>query len=362
MLFIVFTVIQIVLFLMHAAVYRAISAAFGLDLPWLGWIFAFLSVTFVTSSVLAHTQCNKFVKWFYRLSTYWFGLLAFLYEATLAFYVLEVFIFARNVYVSPALLGTICFGGWFLVHTYATWRTMRTEVIRLDITLSNLPEQWRGKKIVFASDTHFGAIWGEKSAAKTVRLIAAESPEMVLIGGDLFDGVKCDSQSLIEPFRSLHAPQGTYFVSGNHEYIGNAPKVIKEIKDIGIRVLDNEMVNINGLQLVGVDWKSTHKAAEFEKALAAMKINRSLPSILMKHEPNDLAAAEAAGISLQLSGHTHHGQIWPLGYITANMYNGFDYGLKKFKEMMVYTSSGVGTWGMPLKFLTKSEIIVITLH
>ncbi|HVO28997.1 MAG TPA: metallophosphoesterase, partial [Candidatus Paceibacterota bacterium] len=138
--------------------------------------------------------------------------------------------------------------------------------------------------------------------------------------------------------------------------------LLQEIKNIGMRILDNEMVDLRGIQLAGIDWKDSYNEKDCERILAALPVDRDRPSILMKHEPQDLPTSADRGFSLQLSGHTHAGQIFPLSLITHRVYHGFDYGLKKFGDMLVYTSSGVGTWGPPLRFGTKAEIVAITLR
>jgi uncharacterized protein len=359
----VFGVFQVILWLMHADIYQTLVAALGWSSPWLEWLFIVLSISFVSASILAHKFCNFFVIWYYRIAAYWFGLTQFLFIGSLAYFILENIIYRTGNYISPAILGLICLGGMFIVHCYATWRTAHPRFTRITAILPNLANEWHGKKIVFVSDVHLGAVLGANFSKKVVEMIQREKPEMVLIGGDIFDGVKCHSQSLIQPFSTLHPPHGVYFASGNHEYIGDAKVMLDEIAKAGIRILANESIDIHGLQIAGVDWKETNHKEEFEKILQGMHVDRTKPSILMRHEPNHLEVAEQAGISLTLSGHTHGGaQIWPLGYITRRMYKGFDYGFKKLHAMLVYTSSGVGTWGPPLRLGTKSEIVAITLH
>jgi predicted MPP superfamily phosphohydrolase len=366
MLIAVFGVFQILLWLMHVTIYQALSAAFGWHELWLAWLFTGLSVTFVSSSVLAHLFANPFVKWYYRISAYWFGLTQFLFGGTVVFFFLTYGIYATGHYISPAKLGIFSIGIFFLIHCYATWQTNRIKVTRVGVTLSHTGGQWHefwhGKKIVFVSDVHLGLVRSEGFAKRVVAAIAAEAPEMVLIGGDIFDGVKCHPLSLIRPFGDLHPPQGMYFATGNHEYIEDTDILLKEIKEVGIRILDNQAVDVKGISVAGVDWKNSYKKEEFEKVMADMRIDRTKPSILMRHEPSHLDVAERAGVSLTLCGHTHAGQIFPLGFITRRIYQGFDYGLKPFRDMMVYTSSGVGTWGPPLRLGTKSEIVVITIE
>lgn len=362
----VFGAFQVILFLMHADIYRTLLTAFGWSAPWFGWLCALLSITFVSASVLAHQYCNTAVKWYYRFAAYWFGLTQFLFGGAVAFFLLTFGLYTANYYVSPVFLGIICFGSMFLIHTYATWRTAHPRYTRITASIpggkTSWPNSWKGKKVVFVSDLHLGAMLSESFAQKVVDFTRAESPEILLIGGDIFDGVKCHSESLIAPFTNLKLPHGIYFASGNHEYIEDTQLMLGEIPKMGIRVLNNESVEIDGIQFAGVDWKDTYKSNEFKAVLTNMHIDPKKPSILMRHEPSHLEIAEAAGVTMTLCGHTHAGQIWPLGYITHRLYKGFDYGLKLLNDMMVYTSSGVGTWGPPLRFGTKAEIVVITLQ
>src|SRR5258708_3917162 len=120
-----FGVIQGALFLMHAAVYAILAMSFGLNSPSLAWLFALLSISFVSSSALAHRYCNQYAVWYYRVGAYWFGLLIFLYVAAIGLFFSEYVLFAMNCYFPPALLGGIYFGFIFLLHSYATWQTQR---------------------------------------------------------------------------------------------------------------------------------------------------------------------------------------------------------------------------------------------
>lgn len=368
MLVAVFGLFQVILFLMHASIYRSLVFAFGWNDPWLAWLFGILSVTFVIASILAHKFSNFAVKWFYRISAYWFGMVQALFVASVFFYFSEAILYAANVYVPPIVIGGICFGALVLIHLYATWQTGRIKVTRINVSPAKSsvrwPESWRGKKIVFLSDLHLGAVRSEVFSRRIVEKIKTENPDIVLIGGDVFDGVKCHPLSLLEPFRSLRPPLGIYFISGNHEYIIEETETLfKEIETVGIKILRNSKVDIEGIQFAGVDWKDARRAHDFAEILEKMKLEHGKPSILMRHEPNHLDVAERAGITLTLSGHTHGGaQIFPLRVVTYRLYSGYDYGLKPLRDMMVYTSSGVGTWGPPLRFLTKTEIVAITLN
>jgi hypothetical protein len=358
-------VFEALLIIVHLAVYATLVVAFGIGGLWLKILFIILALTFVSASALSHFYKGALVDRYYQFSTYWFGLVHFLFGGAVIFYfTLDIF-YAHNVYVSPALVGAIAFGAAFLLHLYGTMHSQRPKVTRITIPFAPIPgfraDFWKEKKIVFVSDFQLGNIYREKFTARVVAKINALDPYAVLIGGDLYDGVMCDEKKLIEPLRALHPPGGVYFITGNHEYyLSDVPHAMAAIRAAGISVLDDKKVDIGGgVDLIGVDYRSSHKKDDFKKALEHIGIDRARPSILLKHEPTDLDVAADAGVSLDLSGHTHHGQIFPLMFFTWQIYKGFDYGLKRLGTMQVFTSSGAGTWGPPLRLGTKSEIVLI---
>jgi len=358
-------VFEVLLVIVHLAVYATLMAAFGIGGAWLKILFIMLALTFVSASALAHFYKGALVDRYYQFSVYWFGLVHFLFCGAVIFYfTLDIF-YAHDVYVSPALVGGICFGVMFLIHLYGTIQSQRPKITRVAISFAHLPgfraDFWKGKKIVFVSDFQLGNIYRQKFTARVAVKINALNPYAVLIGGDLYDGVVCDEEKLIEPLRTLHPTGGVYFITGNHEYyLPDVPRTMAAIRTAGIAVLDDKKVDIGGgVDLIGVDYRSAHKKDDFKKVLERISVDRARPSILLKHEPTDLDVAADAGISLDLSGHTHHGQIFPLMFFTWQIYKGFDYGLKRLGAMQIFTSSGAGTWGPPLRLGTKSEIVLI---
>ena len=235
------------------------------------------------------------------------------------------------------------------------------------MTLPHLPQSWRGRRAVFISDLHLGQIRGRKFAEKVVKIVTELAPDIILNGGDMYDGVAVNVTDIIQPFTHLHAPLGLYFVMGNHEEFRDNKLYAAAITSAGIKILNNEKVIVDRLQLLGVDYKTTTMKEDFADIVQKMSVDTNQASILLKHVPVDLEVAKHAGISLQLSGHTHRAQIFPLGLITRMIYKGYDYGLKNFgsKEvragsLQVLTTSGVGTWGPPLRVGTQSEIVLIT--
>jgi predicted MPP superfamily phosphohydrolase len=358
-------VLQVLIVIVHLAVYAVMSAFFlphGFRL-YFQVFFILLAFTFTSASFLGHWFRGKFVSAYYTFAAYWFGLAHFLFGGVVVFFFAANFLYSSNHYVSPALLAGASLGVFFLLHLYGTWKSGWAEITRIDAKLPNLPEAWRGKNIVFISDLHLGNVRGVRFVKKVARKIQALAPEAVLIGGDLYDGVRCETAAIIEPLRALHAPKGIYFITGNHEYfLKDLDEALLAIKALGIRILNNESIDLQGIQLIGVDYKTTRKSEALAAVLKNIGVMPGRPSVLLKHEPNHLEVARDAGVSFTLSGHTHRGQIFPLNFFTRQIYKGFDYGLKRLGDLRVYTSSGAGTWGPPLRLGTKSEIVLVTFR
>jgi predicted MPP superfamily phosphohydrolase len=234
-----------------------------------------------------------------------------------------------------------------------------TRVSRITVRLPNLPEAWRGRKAAMISDLHLGHVRGAEFARNLVATIRQLRPEIVFLAGDLYDGAFADLDELAGPLRSLNAPLGNYFVAGNHEEMHNHDGHLRAVENAGLRLLNNEKIIVDGLQIVGVHHYDAARPERLSKVLERASIDRALPSVLLVHAPDQLAVAEQAGISLQLSGHTHRGQFFPWTWFTGLIYKQFVYGLQKFGDMLVYTSSGAGTWGPPLRVGSRPEIVLI---
>jgi hypothetical protein len=192
-----------------------------------------------------------------------------------------------------------------------------------------------------------------------VTKILREAPDAIFIAGDLYDGTAIDARRAAEPLNKLSAPHGVYFVAGNHEQFGDDRKYLGAIEAAGVRVLSNEKVEVDGLQIMGVPYRSAVRNREFASALQGMRLDRNRASILLVHAPDHPDVAEAAGVSLQLSGHTHLGQFIPWSWMARRVYRQFVYGLSQIGKMQVFTSSGAGTWGPPLRLGSNPEIVVL---
>ena len=189
--------------------------------------------------------------------------------------------------------------------------------------------------------------------------ILKEEPDAIFIAGDLYDGTAIEAQRAAEPLSKLVAPHGVYFVAGNHEEFGDDSKYLHAIAAAGVRVLNNEKVELDGLQVIGVPYRNATQKRHLASALDQVRLDRARASILLTHAPDHPEIAEAAGISLQLSGHTHLGQFLPWSWMARRVYRQFVYGLSRIGKMQIFTSSGAGTWGPPVRLGSISEIVML---
>jgi predicted MPP superfamily phosphohydrolase len=205
---------------------------------------------------------------------------------------------------------------------------------------------------------HLGHVRNGSFLRRMVAKILREEPDAIFIAGDLYDGTAIDAGRAAEPLSELTAPHGVYFVAGNHEQFGDDSKYLRAISAAGVRVLSSEKVEVDGLQILGVPYRNAG-GGKLASALDSMGLDRGRASILLVHAPDHPEIAEAAGVSLQLSGHTHLGQFVPWSWMARRVYRQFVYGLSRIGKMQVFTSSGAGTWGPPLRLGSNPEIVML---
>ena len=356
-------VIQSVLFLTHYLLYEtwAFSPA-GSETPgtfWIKLVLGFLSVSFVAASLLAFRYTNATVRAFYRAAAVWIGLVSFLFLA--AIFSWMIFGVARLAGLGMNFHRTVelLFGAALMIGLYGVFNASWTRITRTTVRLANLPEAWRGRKAALISDVHLGHVRNGSFLRRMVAKILREEPDAIFIAGDLYDGTAIDAGRAAEPLNKLTAPQGVYFVAGNHEQFGDDSKYLNAIEAAGVRVLSNEKVEVDGLQIIGVPYRNATQHGHLASVLDGIRLDRDRASILLTHAPDYPEIAEAAGVSLQLSGHTHVGQFIPWSWMARRIYRQFVYGLSRIGKMQVFTSSGAGTWGPPLRLGSNPEIVVL---
>jgi len=324
-------------------------------------IFPGLTLLFVAATFLSLRYPGFGLRLVYRTSVVWLGVLNFSFFAACAAWIVSVAARWLPFHFEPKVMAEAFFGSALFASIYGVVNANRLKVTPITVDLANLPAAWQGRNVALVTDLHLGSVRGARFTRRVVAKLQSLQPDAVFISGDLFDGPVANPDALVEPWKELFVPAGIYYVTGNHEEFTDRTNLTEAVQRTGIRVLDNEKVDIHGLQIVGVHDREAGDPRQFRARLRQAELIGGRPSILLAHQPSSLAIAEEEGISLQLSGHTHGGQIWPWTWVATRVHGRFNYGLNRFGKLLVYTSSGAGTWGVPMRVGTKSEIVLIHL-
>ncbi len=347
-------------------------------------VFMLLGVSFMAAFLLLRWQENPLTIGFYKASAVWFALFIKLTLAAGATWlVYGLMRAAGSTAMSFRMLAAVCVllgVGWAL---WGFWSAFRPVLRHVELPLAHLPESWRNKTIVQLSDVHLGHFHTVAAMERLADRVNALSPDLVVITGDLFDGMVDGLTAFAAPLRRLKARSGVFFATGNHELYAGQRRCLEVVEKTGIRVLSNEVVDVDGIALMGVAYPGLVDESGIRgiEMLSAEGADRR-PCILLFHTPSDIrrhpqghsrsatywhpdtsfALARRLGVSLQLSGHTHRGQFFPFCLLTRWIYSGYDYGLHREEGFSIYISSGVGTWGPPMRTGSAAEIVVFTLR
>ncbi len=355
-------VIQAVLLLGHYLLYQTWifrnSASTSNEKLWLSLALGLLSISFVSASTLAFSYTNPMVRAFYRAAAVWVGFLSFLFLAAVLSWIVFALAGMAGIILNFHRMVEILFGLAFVFGFFGVFNAQWTRITRIQVELANLPDTWRGRKAALVSDVHLGHVRNGNFLRRLVAKILQEEPDAVFIAGDLYDGTAIDAARAAAPLSQLTAPHGVYFVAGNHEQFGDDAKYLSAIEAAGVRILHNQKVDVDGLQIIGVPYRQAGRGS-LDRVLHSLDVDRHRASILLLHAPDHPEVAEAAGVSLQLSGHTHLGQFVPWSWMARRIYRQFVYGLSRIGKMQVFTSSGVGTWGPPLRLGSNPEIVML---
>jgi hypothetical protein len=239
---------------------------------------------------------------------------------------------------------------------------------RVEIHLARWPDALDGFRIVQLSDLHIGSLLGRSFAASLVERVNTLEPDLIAVTGDLVDGGVRHLMDEVEPFAGLRARHGVFFTTGNHDYYSGADAWLDRVRALGMRPLRNERVTIGGgceaFDLAGVD---DHHAALFggdhgedlPHALEGRDPGRAL--VLLAHDPTTFKRAAALGVDLQISGHTHGGQIWPFRYL-VRIAIPYVAGSYRKNGAQLYVSRGTGFWGPPMRLFAPAEITELVLR
>jgi predicted MPP superfamily phosphohydrolase len=359
-------VVQAILFVAHWFVYQTwITFERATDppgLPTFQVVLAVLSISFVSASFLIFRFSNPLVRVYYTVAAEWLGVLSFAFFASCACWVLYGAVKIARIPVREQTLANVPFAIAVCASAYGIINANRIRVKHIEVNLRNLPQHWRGHIVAVVTDTHAGPIRGHRFMQRIVTTLNRFSPEIVFIGGDLYDGTKADLDHIAAPWRELSSKHGAYFITGNHEEFSNPKKYLEALARSGVHILNNEKTVVDGLQVIGVHYRDSINPQRFRGILHRAAVDRNVASVLLTHVPGRMQIAEEEGVGLQICGHTHAGQFFPFTWMASRIYGEYTYGLKQFGRLAVYTSSGAGTWGPPMRVGTNPEIVLMRLE
>jgi len=291
------------------------------------------------------------------------GMVVYLVLACVCFEFLKLIFFRKTdfgVSITMTIVTIVC-----LITLYGLIEAKWIDTTDLNIKISNLSSKLAGFRIVQISDVHLGIILRDNFLRKIVRKVNELQPDLIVITGDFVDEQAFYIKNILTEIQELQSKHGTYAITGNHEFYAGVERAERFIESAGITMLRNRWVTIaDEIQIIGrddpagnsVNSENTPSLAEITKNL-----DKTKPAILLDHTPgNSFKELESLGINLQLSGHTHKGQLWPFNYIVKRIFK-TPYGRFNSGDTTIYVSRGAGTWGPPIRVGARPEITLLTL-
>ncbi len=349
----------------------------GRQRVWFAVGFWILALSFIITQVMrVKGVSGALFDFFYIIGSFWVAVMLYGFLMLLVIDIARIvgwvgnikpdFIYRNYPLAKIVLFGAVC-SILVLIMGFGYRNAHHPRITRLEIPVAKQAEHLDGLRVAMVSDIHLGHINGRKFLSRLVDALNEQNADIILLAGDTFDGAPepvIEEDAGVE-FERLKSKYGTFVISGNHEYIGereekNAVRIAFDyLASHGVTPLQDSVVLIDSCFYVA---GRKDRQAEQRKTIPDLlsEVDKQLPVILLDHQPYHFEKAEQAGVDLQLSGHTHHGQMWPLNHITRKIYEQ-DWGYLQKGESHFYVSCGVGTWGPPVRTAGKSEIVVIDL-
>ena len=350
------------------------------EIPWLKItyyiVFCILLLSYIIASFLVRAYPSKLAVILECIGSVWMGAMLYFFLIIVFWDLLRLInhfipffpVFITNNYEKAKLYiaaFSVLVVTVVLIAGYINASNPRLKELNIEI---NKKVDWRGSfNIVSVSDIHIGGIIGKETVSRLVEKINGLNPDLVIFPGDILDQ---DLATVLTfkiggPLKNISAKYGVYAITGNHEYIGGIEKSSRYLKSLGIILLRDSVALIdNTLYLIGREDRDCRRFNGFQrKSLNELmkNVDKTKPVILLDHQPFNLEEAEKNDIDLQISGHTHHGQLWPFNYITNMVYE-LSWGYKRKGNTQFYVSSGYGTWGPPVRTGNKPEIVLFRVN
>lgn len=330
--------------------------------------FIFLFLSFPLIHFAFRHENGSLISLINILSSVWMGLLVYFFLVILGLDILRLSLrlAGRSGVFSPAGFTSLVTSVVIAITIYGLVEASRIGITNLTIQIPNLPKNLAGLTIAQISDVHMGLIVKGPRLEKIVAMVNALHPDIVAITGDLVDEQALHMEELVKPLQKLKSKYGVFACTGNHEFFAGIDKSTDFIKKTGVTLLRNRWISVaGGLQIIGRDDPIGTRiiGEQIPPLIEIMKgIDQKKPIILLYHTPDTtMDELQRLGINLQLSGHTHKGQLWPFHYIVKMIF-AMPYGFFTAGNTSVYVNRGAGTWGPPMRVGAPPEIAFITLH
>ncbi len=359
-----------ILFLGHLVIYKSqvkffdIQSVVGRRTLIFFYIFNFLLLFFAMFGI---RQTNSvIVNGIYYYAVLWLPILLYLFLFSSVTWIIYAFIKLLKLKITLkflylAFIITILFITAYGIYSYKN--IVKTEV---KISIQDMPQIWKNKKILLITDVHIGNFRDDSFIDNFVKKLNKEEADVIFIAGDLFDGTKLEINKTAAALNRLQAKQQIYFVYGNHETFSHQADVDKIISMTKIKTLNNQLDTLDGVNILGINHTHLHNDTiidYLEKNFLSKPEYANNPTIFLCHEPmKDTDKLKRLKVDLQLSGHTHAGQFFPINLITKSLFGKMNYGYSDFGEFKHFTSSGLGVWGPAFRLGTKSEYVSIIFN
>jgi hypothetical protein len=371
-----FSVFFLLYFLVNAYIFRRGWQALPAGSPWrtvYAAVFTFGALAFIAGRILERTEWIGTATVLVWVGAFWLALMLYFFLGAVLVDLLRLI--QRWMPFWPAAVTAdlprarlvalgVVLAATALIVGLGHWNARHPQVRRLAVNIPKTVDGRTGLRIALASDIHLGTLVGNSLVGEMVRTMTELEPDLILLPGDIVDEdlEPVIRQDLGRRLLELRAPLGVFACTGNHEYIGGAEPAVSYLEAHGIRVLRDEAVELpGGIWLAGREDRAKGRFAGADRKPLADVLraaDRARPVILMDHQPFRLDEAAGHGVDLQVSGHTHHGQLWPLNFITRAIYP-ISWGYGRSGRMHAYVSCGFGTWGPPVRVGNRPEIVLI---
>jgi predicted MPP superfamily phosphohydrolase len=347
------------------AIYKAYTASNVLGKIGNNILLSFLvlvPIVFILTTIVSMKTYSKINSYLYTITSITLPFLLYLFIGAIILTIIFVFVpLNYKTFYSILTYGFLFIS--FGLTMYGLYNAHRFVVRNIVIPKENrLAQYWSGKRIALVADTHIGIVHKKNFMQKTVDFVMSQKPDMVLIAGDLVDGPKFPQDEYLSPLKDLVAPMGVYYAPGNHEvYAGNL-KDLYTLTDTTTTGLRDSKITINNTDIVGLNYDAGETPASLKIRLDKSGFNPQNPSILIIHEPKNNYFVQDIGGDLIVSGHTHGGQFWPFSYFIKKKYGSYTSGLNMRNNKASITTTGIGTWGPPVRIDQNPEIIIISFE